>query len=334
MTPKDYTLDTSGQRPAPIKWWTPSLSSEDLARLREPSDHPAIANFTLWTVLLIVSGLIAYLTYPSWWAIPAFFVYGTIYSSSDARWHELSHGTVFKTRWLNTFWHEMCSFMTIRESYAWRYSHTRHHTHTIVVGADTEIQVTRPADLVALVLDIFHLKGGPAEIRRILRHAFVGLADKEKSFVPERGRTRLIRSSRIYVALWAILLLACLVWWTPLPLLFIVGPRFYAGWLHQLLALTQHAGLAENTNDHRLNTRTFMVNPVFQYLYMNMNFHVEHHVSPTVPYHALPAYHALIKDECPEPYPSLWAIYSEMLPVLWRQANGDPETHITRILPT
>ncbi|WP_198671075.1 fatty acid desaturase [Oceanibium sediminis] len=329
---QDYVLSGEG-RPKPVKWWAPSLPSVELARLRTLSDHPATGNFALWVALLLASGAVAFALYPSVWAIPAFFIYGTIYSSSDARWHELSHGTVFASPRLNRFWYEICSFMTIREAYLWRYSHTRHHTHTIVRGADPEIQVTRPAHLLHLLMDVFHLRGGTAEIRRILRHAFIGLAPAEASFVPERARARLVRSSRIYVALWALLILACVTWRTPLPLLFVIGPRFYAGWLHQLLGLTQHAGLAENVSDHRLNTRTVLVNPVFRFLYMNMNYHLEHHVSPTVPYHALPALHAAIRDECPPPYPGVWAVYREMLPVLWRQAFGELEAQVARPLP-
>ena len=44
-------------------------------------------------------------------------------------------------------------------------------------------------------------------------------------------------------------------------------------------ALTQHAGLGEDVLDHRLNTRTVKMNVVNGFLYWNMNYHVEHHMS-------------------------------------------------------
>ena len=69
-----------------------------------------------------------------------------------------------------------------------------------------------------------------------------------------------------------------------------------------IYGLTQHAGLAENVLDHRLNCRTVYMNPVNRYLYWNMNYHVEHHMFPLVPYHALPRLHAAVKDDCPTPY--------------------------------
>ena len=62
--------------------------------------------------------------------------------------------------------------------------------------------------------------------------------------------------------------------------------------------LTQHAGLGENVLDHRLNTRTVYMNPVIRFLYWNMNYHVEHHMFPMVPYHRLAELHEEIKHDC------------------------------------
>ena len=56
-------------------------------------------------------------------------------------------------------------------------------------------------------------------------------------------------------------------------------------------AATQHAGLAEDVLDHRLNCRTVYMNPISRFIYWNMNYHVEHHMFPMVPYHALPRLH-------------------------------------------
>ena len=85
----------------------------------------------------------------------------------------------------------------------------------------------------------------------------------------------------------------------------------------------QHGGLRDNVTDHRLNTRTVMMNPVSRFLYLNMNYHIEHHMFPLVPYYNLPKLHAEIKYDLPEPSPSIWAAYAELLPVLRRQLRGE-----------
>jgi fatty acid desaturase len=84
--------------------------------------------------------------------------------------------------------------------------------------------------------------------------------------------------------------------------------------------------------DHRLNARTIQMNPVSRFLYWNMNYHVEHHMFPMVPYHALRALHAEVRDELPVPYPSLFAAYREILPTLLRQMH-DPTYFVRRELP-
>ena len=73
-----------------------------------------------------------------------------------------------------------------------------------------------------------------------------------------------------------------------------------------MIGLLQHGGLADNVLDHRLNSRTVYMNPISRFIYWNMNYHVEHHMFPMVPYHALPRLHALIKDDLPPPNPSMW----------------------------
>ncbi len=109
-------------------------------------------------------------------------------------------------------------------------------------------------------------------------------------------------------------------------------PRFYGGFVAQVFNITQHAGLRENIRDHRQNTRTFITNPMGQFLYMNMNYHIEHHMFPMVPFHQLPRLHEMIKDQCPPAYQGLWSTYRDFVPALVRQLE-DPSYHIRRPLP-
>lgn len=314
-------------------WWSPDIPRKELKAMMKRTDGAALWHFGLWLILLAGSGYLAYLAWGTWWAIPAFLIYGTIYSSADARWHECGHGTPFRTRWLNEVFYHLSSFMTLREAFLWRWSHARHHTHTIIVGLDPEIQVKRPADLLKIAVDFFYLYSGPPEVWRIIRHA-VGLPNSDvRNFVPAEERARMYWSSRVYVAILAGFGIWSIAIGSFLPMMFVALPRFYGGWLHQLLGLTQHAGLAEDTMDHRTNTRTVYINPVFQYLYMNMNYHLEHHTIPMIPFHTLPKLHKTIRDQTPPAYRSLWEVYKEMLPALYKQATQDPDYHIERGMP-
>ncbi len=314
-------------------WFTAKIDRKTLKDLVKRSDEPALWHFGLWLTMLGAFGIWGWFAWGSWWALPAFFGYAVLYAASDHRHHELSHGTPFKTRWLNEGFYHLCAFMTLREAHFYRWSHTRHHTHTLIVGKDPEISAPRPPFLLGNASDIFFIWDGYNQYKRLLRNASGDLTEDGKHFVPQAERGPVVNGARIYLILTAGWLASCFWFGSIMPLIYVIGPRFYGGILSQLFNFTQHAGLDEDVHDHRLNTRTVLLNPVFQFLYFNMNYHIEHHMFPMVPYYRLPQIHAMIKDQCPLPYNGLWQAYREIIPTLIHQTR-DPAWHITRQLPT
>jgi fatty acid desaturase len=340
---KDYRL-TGGQQDATLlteaafeekverTWFSPKIDRAEFRKLIQRSDAAALRDFGIWIALLIAAGTGAALTWGTWWCVPFFVVYGVLYAASDHRHHELSHGTPFKTRRLNELAYQLCAFMTLREARYYRWSHTRHHSHTSIVGKDSEIAVPRPPDILGIASDLFFLRDGVSQIMRLLRHARGDLGEEGEQFVPEGERPKVVRSARIYLGIIAAVLLACGVSQSLLPAMLVVLPRFYGAFISHLMNLALHAGLDEDVWDHRLNTRTVLLNPVLRFLYSNMNYHLEHHMFPMVPYHRLPALHAMIRAQCPKPYGGLVEVYREMVPVLLRQRT-DPTCCTRRALP-
>jgi MocE subfamily Rieske [2Fe-2S] domain protein len=270
----------------------------------------------------------------SWWAVIPFLGYGVLYAStSDSRWHESSHGTAFKTNWLNETLYEIASFMVMRESAVWRWSHTRHHSDTIIVGRDPEIAVPRPPDIAGLLLSFFSIKSIPKYFRNVLLHCTGRLTAEEKTFIPESEYEKVIFRARIYLAIYAGVIGLAIWERSVLPLMYIGLPTVYGSWLMPIYGYTQHAGLAENVLDHRSNCRTVYMNLIHRYLYWNMNYHVEHHMFPLVPYHNLPKLHEVVKPDMPRPYRSLWEAWCEIIPAVLRQVK-DPGYYVERKLPT
>ncbi len=338
----DYSLvgrDTARaieQGLAEATWYTCPVDKEKMRELLKRRDWPAIRDTVLWFSLIFCSGWAGFVFWQqgSLWAIPAFLVYGTLYAStSDSRWHESSHGTAFKTDWLNDLLYEIASFMVMRESSVWRWSHTRHHSDTIIVGRDPEIAVPRPPDLLGLFMSFFSLKVIPKYFRQVTLHATGKISAEEKTFIPESEYGKVIIRARIYLVIYAGVAGLAVYEHSILPLMFIGLPTLYGSWLMPIYGYTQHAGLAENVLDHRLNCRTVYVNFIHRYLYWNMNYHVEHHMFPLVPYHNLPQLHRLVKSDMPAPYTSLWNAWREIVPAVLRQVK-DPGYCVKRSLPT
>lgn len=329
---KDYRLSAANSRQAELKglvsaqWFACKVDRQEMKQMMKRSDKEALMHLGLWLLLLAATGVIAFLTWGTLWCVPAFIAYGVLYSTSDHSAHELSHGTPFKTKWLNTLFYQLTSFMTLHEPVYWRWSHARHHTDTVIVGRDREIAFPRPTRMFMIFLDFFFLPSGITEILRTVRHALGNLSAESRSFVPESEIRKVIFCSRVFVLIFLATIAWCFAIGSILPAMFIVLPRFYGAFLSQLFDITQHAGLAEDVLDHRLNTRTVYFNPVFKFLYMNMNYHVEHHMFPMVPFHALPQLHATIKTQSAPACPSLWAAYRDIIPALLMQRHNPRHT--------
>jgi fatty acid desaturase len=319
---------------ATAEWYHSYIPRKTMKELMQRTDGPALRDTVLWVALLVLFGYGAAAFWGSWGCVPFFFAYGVLYgSSSDSRWHESGHGTAFKTRWLNDVIYQIASFMIMREPTIWRWSHARHHTDTIIVGRDPEIAVMRPPDLLLLVLNVLAVRSTFRAMRLILLHAFGRLTDEEKTFVPEMEHRKVFAVARIWLFIQLSVAAFALYLGSWLPAMLIgVLPTMYGGWLALYFGVTQHAGLAEDVLDHRLNARTVYMNPIFRFIYWNMNYHVEHHMFPMVPYHALPRLHLLLLPDMPKPYASTIEAYREIIPTLLRQLK-EPAWYVERRLP-
>jgi Na+-transporting NADH:ubiquinone oxidoreductase subunit F len=337
--PRDYRLTGSTAHQAidrglaEAAWFRPAIDPATLQHLQTRRNVRATVDTLLWLGALIVAGLLAWRSLGSWWALPAFALYGALYGgAADARWHEHGHGTAFRSRWPNEVLYHLASFLLWRGPTVWRWSHHRHHTDTIIVGRDAEIAVPRPPSLPRVAIGFTHLLEGPRLYLRLVRHA-AGRIDAEAfELVPESELRRVVWESRVFVAItiaaagWSVVMASIV------PLLFVGLPTIYGAWLFVFFGLTQHAGLREDVLDHRLNTRTVRMNPLFRFLYLNMNYHVEHHLFPSVPYRALPRLHLELADQLAPALPSTWAAYRQIIGALVRQSS-DPTHEISLDIP-
>ena len=339
MSKRDYDLmGESGRRAvetglAAAQWYHTDIPRKQMKELMQRSDGPAIRDTIIWLAALILSAAGGIYFWGTWWCVPFFFVYGTLYGSSgDSRWHEAGHGTAFRTRWMNDVVYQIASFMIARNPVTWRWSHARHHTDTVIVGRDPEIAVMRPPDLLRVALNFVGMLDVWHYMIDMLRNAAGIVSDAEKSFIPEQERYKVVRAARVHLAIYVATVALALWMGSWLPLMIVGLPRMYGAWHGILTGLLQHGGLADNVTDHRLNSRTVLMNPVSRFIYWNMNYHVEHHMFPMVPYHALPRLHELIKHDLPAPNPSMWDGYREMIPAFLRQLRNE-DYFLKRQLP-
>ena len=91
--------------------------------------------------------------------------------------------------------------------------------------------------------------------------------------------------------------------------------------------------MQQDVYDHRLSTRSMDNGWLGRMLYCNMNYHIEHHVFPSIPFHALPALNVAIKDQLPEPSPNLLAAHIEIIQTIFAQRRN-PNAYANHPMPS
>lgn len=343
---RDYSLTGASSRHAEevglaaAEWYHSDVPRKTMKALMKRRDGPALRDTAIWIALHIIFAAGGIYFWGSWIAVPFWLAYGVMYgSASDSRWHECGHGTPFRTRWMNDVVYHIASFQLIRNPVNWRWSHARHHTDTLIVGRDPEIAWMHPINLFLKALAFVGFVDTWASFKTLARNALGILSEDEKNYIPETEWPKAAFWARVHLALFALTALAVLLmlangmgWKSAIPVLLVGGPRVYGCWHMVLTALLQHGGLPEDVTDHRLNSRTLYMNPISRWIYWNMNYHIEHHMFPMVPYYSLPALHEEVKHDLPAPNTSIWDGYKEMMGAVMKQ-RSDPSYAVRKTLP-
>lgn len=337
--PRDYNLlGADATRAVTIglvteDWYRTPIGRKEMKALMKRADQPAIRDTIILFGLMAVFAIVAIALMPSWWSVPFWLAYGVLYGSAmDSRWHECGHGTAFKTRWMNKAVYQIACFCMMRDPSCWKFSHARHHSDTVIVGRDPEIAIMRPVVMAKMAANIVGIIDVWDGVKRMMRHASGRILPDEAEYMEAVFFPQTIRTARIWIVIYGATFASAVILQSWIPLLLIGLPRLFGCWHMVMTGWLQHGGLADNVLDHRMNSRTVLMNPISRFIYWNMNYHIEHHMFPLVPYYKLPDLHAACRHDFPAPNTSILNACTEMLPALWR-ARTDPDYHIRRPLP-
>ncbi len=260
--------------------------------------------------------------------------------------HELGHGTVFKTKSLNTLFLHIVSLISWWDHYDYGVSHTYHHRYTTHLHADREnVLPLTPSFAPSLIIQLLTLnlftkpnrnfsKGGFLWNVYLTARTALGLPaghtdiasqewlEKLHEDQPAAFRQSILWSRVLILFHSAVLLVAIYTGWWVLPLV-ISMPSFIANIGSYILGTPQHCGLMTSSNDFRKNTRSIKLNPMLGFLYWWMNWHTEHHMYAGVPCYNLKALAKEIECDMPEPRTLLGA-WKEMREV-WHRQQTDPD---------
>lgn len=280
-----------------------TIDPKRLRALMTKRNGPGLAYLAIWAASLAGGVWLVAATEGSPWQWAAMFVLGTFLTvPAYALSHECAHGTFLKTPWMNTAVGWFTSLIYFEEPAHRFAAHMRHHNFTWLNGLDAQMPYGTPLTLVGWFREISGLDYLIYEIKILARNASGLHGDEIRSYTPERDLPKLKWGARLFIAIYAAA--GGLVTWFgvwPEALAFYVIPRLMGGFSMQVFTIIQHADMAEDQHDLRQSCRSFETNWIGRFLYADMNHHVEHHLYPKVPFHALKDLRVELGDQLPTP---------------------------------
>lgn len=297
---------------------TDVFSREEIKQLTARSDLMGFwAVGSTWAVIAATFALLAWATtQPLAIAVPVFVLGLCLIAGRQLclaiLMHDASHGTLFKTKWLNDVFADWtCARPIWNDLPKYKGHHFVHHTKT-GTAEDTDISLVAPfpcsraslarkflRDLVGVtglkffvgrfLMDAGYIKWTVANDVVWLPREGVTVLDRVKMLVRNVTPT-LIVNGLLFAALWA------------------VGhPWLYAAWVLayatpfslfvRIRSMAEHA-CTEKTADMFRNTRSTRAGWLARATVapIHVNYHIEHHVMASVPYFRLPQMHRMLRE--------------------------------------
>ncbi|QIE57446.1 rhizopine catabolism protein [Pikeienuella piscinae] len=255
------------------------LEPARLRALAQRSDLRGAAQALSHFGAILFTGWLLWETWGTWIAIPVFMVHGTLLNFLYAGQHELSHGTVFATKWLNEWLGRAIGFIQIFPRDFDQIQHFAHHRHTSDWERDGEL-AREPYRLTSYLLWLSGLSYWPTRIARILRFA---RGEVIEPYIRVDEEQRVIREGRWHLGLYLALIAVSLAFQSWALVILWIAPMFAMKWTHQLQNTIEHLGL-EHSNDILSNTRSTRTSALMRWMCWQMQYHTAHHMFPSVPF--------------------------------------------------
>ena len=350
VTPGDLPPLTEVRRNRRIRWYRCPIDPTTLRDLARPSDSRGLLQATGHLAMWAATGSAAYCLFEleMWWGFcAALFLHGTVAAFFTAPHHELCHTTVFRTRWLNESFLRVFSFLGWMNFEIYRFSHSYHHRFTLFVEGDREeVLPVTPSLRILYLAQLFTLnvtggyqsRGLMPTLKNFVEIALNRFDNPFNSWGSELYEG--YREERMKAVRWARTVLfghvSVIAFFVgvgePVVAVLVSGSAFFANWLRYFVGVPMHCGLRSHVPDFRKCVRTITLDPVTQFLYWYMNWHLEHHMYAAVPCYNLEKLHRAVAHDMPETR-TLIGAWKEMRET-WKRQQNEPDYEYDTPVPT
>jgi fatty acid desaturase len=306
----------------------PARERAALLRLATRSDGKGLGQLALHLGALLAAGTGVAFARGSPWLGPAMLLYGILLVFLFAPLHETIHRTAFRSRRLNDAVAWACGAVLILPPEYFRAFHFAHHRFTQDPEHDPELATPKPASPGSYLWQVSGLPYWRERLTRTLRQA---LGRVDEPFITPRTRPRIVREARLLLGFYGLLALVSVAAASDAPLVYWLVPALLGQPFLRMYLLAEHTGCPLVPEMLR-NSRTTRSLALIRRLAWNMPYHAEHHAHPALPFHALPAAHALLEDRIAVQASGYVAVQRTILRDLGRERQ--PAASCPRIQPS
>jgi fatty acid desaturase len=290
------------------------LERDLLDRLGPRRDGPGLLRLAAQVALGLASGALLVRAVEPWeWAL-GLSLQAVVHLAFFATLHECVHRTAFRTDALNGAGAWLASLCQLMPPPLMKAFHFAHHRHTHDLAGDPELAgLPMLAAWPRGLLGLGNATGLGLLVGRVVLLLGAALGHPELlwsrllPFVQPARRAGVVWSCRLLLLLHAVLVLLALRLEPRLLRLYLAVPLGHA--LLAVYVTCEHRGLP-HVGSVVERTRTFDPGPVVRWVMWNMPYHAEHHAYPAVPFHALPALHAVLRPTLPHVTGGILGLYA------------------------
>ena len=264
----------------------------------ERRNGPGLAFAAAHAALIVATGWLVWRALGTAWAVPATLVHGIVIVHLFAPFHEATHYTAFRSRWLNTLAGWLTGLALMLPPTVFRYQHTAHHRYTQDVERDPQmIPIGEHRwGFLYYASAVPYFRG---VLSALFRHPVGRLNAAELRDVPAAMRGAVQREARIFWCVYLVVAAMSVHFESWLAVQLWLVPRVAGEPLMRVIRMSEHVGCARVPNMLE-NTRTVFTNTPLRLLAWNMGYHTAHHALPQAPFFRLAKLDAALRDHVVE----------------------------------
>ncbi len=271
------------------------LEPKELRVLNERSDLMGSLQLGSHLAAIVVAAWLHAVAMGTWWVLATGFILGVLLNFLYAAQHELSHGTVFKTRKLNELVGRSIGFIQLFPRDFDQIMHFAHHRWTQDWERDGEL-VREPYTLVSYVLWVTGITYWRNRVWGMIRRARGIILEP---YIRKEEERKVILESRLHLLGLAAIAVVSAYFQSWAAVTFWILPLILTKPVHQLQNTIEHLGLSHE-DDILENTRSTRTNAVMRWLCWQMPYHTAHHAFPSVPFWNLRKLNAKLESKTGE----------------------------------